>query len=200
MDDLFSTGVSGPVHVQIRSRDCNAYRTPFPQLLFSGALGDIPGQIAALRSPDTAGDSVEDTSAPVSPDSAVPYGNFVEEYLELLLDRALEAPGDSRDAFPDNHAVSGGGIPVDSKGKDFEDGSGGGEEADGTESAGSVGPTRRASTYANGHIRETVLLVWRSYLIQLRTPELFAVRLILVSSTTQDLRLIPLCRFFQPLL
>ena len=42
---------------------------------------------------------------------------------------------------------------------------------------------RHASSYANGRVREIVLLVWRTYLVQLRTPELFAVRLTLVSST-----------------
>ncbi|GAQ83812.1 ABC transporter G family [Klebsormidium nitens] len=166
------------------------------QVMFAGALGDIPGRISALRSPETAaisGDLTESKSALESPDSAVPYGNFIEEYLELLLDKALEAPGGSPGAVPGEKAVSqpalGEAAPADSEAKESENGSAGREMAAGTGAAGNtdqgdgipLAAPRRISAYANGHVREVVLLVWRNQLIQLRTPELFAVRLMLVT-------------------
>lgn len=170
--------------------------------MFAGAVSDIPSQIVALQSPKTAvlnGDSTNEEYAPGSPDSTVPYGNIIEEYLELLLDKALETPGKkSPEEFSNEKAFARdatGRIPrlaADSVG---EVGSVGRKEAVGTGSAGtsdargeiSLPGPRRASAYANGRVRETVLLVWRTYLIQLRTPELFAVRLALVSSTDPSL-------------
>ena len=77
--------------------------------MFAGPLGDIPGQIALLRSPETVGsngDTSKERCASKSPDSSAPYGNFIEEFLELLLDKALEAPGEASRAVSEEKAFA----------------------------------------------------------------------------------------------